>query len=108
MMIWISAVELLDSLHGLLTGRSVDVSFIDADSSFCVRFRTTRKVVGVSGRAGLVARVGHAELAEAVLSAAEELAGRHLAAVPPQDGVAHDYLAALDRFRLIARATRSG
>ncbi|MFI1284628.1 hypothetical protein ACH4U5_28440 [Streptomyces sp. NPDC020858] len=108
MMIWISAVELLDSLHGLLTGRSGYVSFSGADSSFAVRFRTTRKAVSVSGRAGLVARVGRAELAQAVLSAAEELAGRHLAAVPPQDGVARDYVTALDRFRLIAHATRPG
>ncbi|MER5416814.1 hypothetical protein OG280_22455 [Streptomyces virginiae] len=102
MMIWISVTDLLDSLHGLLTGRSDNASFGGVDSSFSISFRATKTAVGVRGRCGPVARVGRAELAEAVLSAAEELASRHLCAVPRRDGVTHDYMSALDRFRLTA------
>ncbi|MFB6561934.1 hypothetical protein ACFCYH_24180 [Streptomyces sp. NPDC056400] len=102
MMIWISLTDLLDSLHRLLTGRSGHVSFIGADCSFSLTFRATKRGVSVRGRSGPVARVGPAELAVAVLSAAEELASRHLSAVPLRDGVTHDYGSALDRFRLAA------
>ncbi|MFA7768704.1 hypothetical protein [Streptomyces sp. NRRL S-448] len=102
MMIWISVTDLLDSLHRLLTGRCGNVSFIGADCSFSLTFRATKKAVSVRGRAGPVARVGPAELAEAVLSAAEKLASQHLSAVPLRDGVTHDYMSALDRFRLTA------
>ncbi|WP_327384800.1 MULTISPECIES: hypothetical protein [unclassified Streptomyces] len=102
MMIWISVTGLLDSLHGLLTARSGNVSFIGADPSFSISFRATKTAVTVRGRSGPVARVGHAELAEAVLSAAEELANQHLSAVPLRDGVTHDHMSALNRFRLIA------
>ncbi|MFJ6757483.1 hypothetical protein ACIQNK_20950 [Streptomyces sp. NPDC091273] len=106
MMIWISITDLLDSVHELLTGRSGNVSFIGADCSFRMSFKTTREAVSVRGPSGPVARVGRAELAEVVLSAAEELAREHLSGVPPQDGVADDYVTALERFRLVARATR--
>ncbi|WP_327735903.1 hypothetical protein OG749_21005 [Streptomyces nojiriensis] len=102
MMIWISVTDLLDSLHMLLTGRSGNVSFTGVNCSFSLNFRATKKGVSVRGRSGPVARVGPAELAEAVLSAAEELASRHLSAVPLRDGVTGDYLSALDRFRLTA------
>lgn len=102
MMIWISVTDLLDSLHGLLTGRSDNASFTGVGSSFGIRFRATKTAIGVRGRGGPVARVGRAAFAAAVLSAAEEFASRHLSAVPPRDGVTHDYMSALDRFRLTA------
>ncbi|MEU9234608.1 putative T7SS-secreted protein [Streptomyces subrutilus] len=108
MMIYLSVPELLDSLGQLLARRSSNASFSGSDSPFGLNFRTIKKAVSVTGRSGPVARVGHAELALAVLSAAEELASDHLVSVPAQDHVTNDYQAALDRFRLAVRATQQG
>ncbi|WP_327414618.1 hypothetical protein [Streptomyces sp. NBC_01233] len=106
MMLYLSVPELLDSLAGLLTRRSVSASFAAIDSSFRLDFRTTRKTITVKGGSGPVAHVSHAELAEAVLSAAEELASRHLAPPHPEHHASDDYLAALKRFQLVTAPIR--
>ncbi|MER6448840.1 hypothetical protein [Streptomyces venezuelae] len=106
MMLYLSVPDLLDSLTMLLTRRSTNASFTGIDSSFRLDFRTTKKTVTVKGRSGPVAQVSHTELAETVLSAAEELAGRHLAPPPPEDHASDDYLAALKRFQQVVAQLR--
>lgn len=103
MMLCLSVPDLLDSLTGLLTRRFSSTSFTGIDSSLRLEFRTTaKKTITVSGRSGPVAQVSPAGLAETVLSAAEELASRHLPLVPPGDPASGDYLDALERFQLVA------
>lgn len=108
MMLYLSVPELLESLTGLLTRRSSSASFSGIDSSFGLGFRMKRKTITVAGRSGPVAQVSRAELAEAVLSAAEELAGLHIAPTPAraltaaQDPARGHYLDVLQRFRLVA------
>lgn len=101
MMIYISATQLLDCLGELLRGRVKTTTFTGADTSFHIGFRATKKGVAVGDRSGPIALIAPAELAQTVLAAAEDLAHRHLGALP-SDGVRDDYLAALESFRLIA------
>ncbi|NXY94768.1 hypothetical protein HYE82_10260 [Streptomyces sp. BR123] len=101
MMIYISVIQLMDCLNGLLKGRTKIAAFTGADTSFGLTFRLTKKGISVADRSGPVALVSAAALARTTLSAAEELARRHLDSLPP-DGVSDDYVAALKSFRLTA------
>ncbi|MFI9060367.1 hypothetical protein ACIGQE_00630 [Streptomyces sp. NPDC053429] len=101
MMIHVSVAQLLDCLREFLKGRTKTVSFTGADTSFQLTFTRTKKGISVTGPSGPVSVLAPGELAETVLSAAEELAREHLDTLP-FDGVADDYLAALGAFRLIA------
>ncbi|WP_030706755.1 hypothetical protein [Streptomyces sp. NRRL F-2580] len=102
MMLFLAVPDLLDSLVALLGRRSTSASFTGIGSAYRLDFHTKKQTVTVKGRSGPVAQVSHAELAGAVLSAAEELASRHLAPPPPGDPAADDYAAALNRFRAAA------
>lgn len=105
MMLYLSVPDLLDSLTMLLSRRSTNASFTGIDSSFRLDFRTTKKTVTVKGRSGPVAQISHAELAETVLSAAEELASRTSHRLP-EDHASDDYLTALKRFQQVAAQVR--
>ncbi|MFF1491129.1 hypothetical protein [Streptomyces sp. NPDC058304] len=100
MMIYISVTQLLDCLGEILKGRAKTASFTGADTSFGLTFRSTKKGISVTSRSGSIALISAAELAQTALSAAEELARKHLNSLP-SDGVKEDYLAALDSFRLV-------
>ncbi|WP_330332024.1 colicin immunity domain-containing protein [Streptomyces sp. NBC_00536] len=108
MMIHISVTQLLDCLADLMTGQRKAVSFTGADTSFELRFRSTKKGVKVAARSGPVALVSRTELARTVLSAAERHAASHLSSLPRGEGVADDYSAALKRFRPHAGKSPAG
>ncbi|MEU6864626.1 hypothetical protein ABZ924_15305 [Streptomyces sp. NPDC046876] len=100
MMIYVSVAQLLDCLRELLQGRTRTGSFTGVDSSFELRFRSTKKGVSVSAGCRSIALVSPGVLARVVASAAEELARERLDDLPA-DGVKEDFLAALDDFRLV-------
>ncbi|MEU0255281.1 hypothetical protein ABZ299_22860 [Streptomyces sp. NPDC006184] len=95
MMIYLSVVQLLDSLSDFLRGSTPVLSFTGADSSFSLVVRRSKNGLSVAGKDGVVARTTAPELAHAVMRAAEDL-GRGL---PPEDTVRSDWEAALAEFR---------
>ncbi|BCM66043.1 MULTISPECIES: hypothetical protein [Streptomyces] len=95
MMIYLSVVQLLDSLGDFLRGNVRVFGFTAADSSFRLVVRRTKDGLSVASEDGVVARTTAGELASAVLHAAEDLAR----ALPPEDPVASDVQAALAAFR---------
>lgn len=99
MVIHLSVVLLLDSLRGLMQGRSTTASCVGVDSSFRLTFRSTKAGISVTSTSGKLAVVSRAALAATVLRAAEELADDTLEALPAHDGVRDDYEAALSEFR---------
>ncbi|MEV4191207.1 hypothetical protein [Streptomyces toxytricini] len=103
MMIYLSVIELMDCLDGLLKGRIRTAAFTGVDTSFGLAFRLTRGGISVATRSGAVALVSPAELSRTILAAAEELACLHLDSLP-SDGVSDDYGAALRKFRLTGNA----
>ncbi|MFJ9817943.1 hypothetical protein ACIRU3_22320 [Streptomyces sp. NPDC101151] len=97
MMIYLSVVQLLDSLGDFLQGNARVLSFTGADTSFGLVVRRTKDGLSVAGKSGVVARTTAPELISVVLRAAEDLGlGR---ALPPEDPVASDWDAALAAFR---------
>ncbi|NUK26140.1 hypothetical protein HRW14_24605 [Streptomyces lunaelactis] len=103
MMIYPSVTLLLDGLAALLSGRDRTLNFIGADTSFGIVFRRSNKGVSVSSGNKLIARASQGELAQAVLSATEDLAVSSLVRLPEADAVRADYLAALNDFRALAK-----
>ncbi|UFR03192.1 hypothetical protein KBP30_19285 [Streptomyces sp. Go40/10] len=95
MMIYLSVVQLLDSLGAFLRGNARVLSFTGADTSFVLVVRRTQNGLSVAGKDGVVARTTAPELASAVLRAAEALTP----ALPPEDPAASDWEAALAVFR---------
>ncbi|MEU7305385.1 hypothetical protein [Streptomyces sp. NPDC007206] len=95
MMIYLSVIQLLDSLRDFLRSNARVLTFIGADTSFSLVLRRTKDGLSVASKHGVVARTTVPELASAVLHAAEDL-GRSL---PPDDQVAADWEAALTAFR---------
>ncbi|MGV9358955.1 hypothetical protein [Streptomyces misionensis] len=95
MMIYLSVVQLLDSLGAFFRGNARVLSFTGADTSFGLVVRRTKDGLSVADKNGVVARTTVPELASAVLRAAEELGP----ALPPEDPVASDWEAALTAFR---------
>ena len=102
MMIYLSVVQLLDSLGDFLRGNARVLSFIGADTSFGLVVRRTKNGLSVAGDGDVVARTTAPELATAVMHAAEDL-GRNL---PPRDTVASDWEAALAEFRPLVSGGR--
>ncbi|WP_171166405.1 hypothetical protein [Streptomyces sp. I05A-00742] len=99
MMIYPSVVLLLDSLREFFNGGRKVARFIGVDSSFELVVRRRGKGCVVAAGSKPIAEVERDELAESVLSAAEELARTQLARVAPHDAAKEDYLAALTAFR---------
>lgn len=93
MMIHLSVVQLLDGLAEFLGGTAPVFSFTGADTSFGLVVRRTKDGLSVADKKGVVARTTPAELAFAVLCAAEDLD------LPRGDPVASDREAALAAFR---------
>ncbi|MGW0885183.1 hypothetical protein [Streptomyces sp. NPDC002671] len=98
MMIYLSVVQLLDSLGDFLRGNARVLSYIGADTSFKLVVRRNKGGLSVAGKNGAVARTTAPELASAVLHAAEDL-GRSL---PQEDPVASDWEAVVTAFRPLA------
>ncbi|MFF4572464.1 hypothetical protein [Streptomyces sp. NPDC001410] len=97
MMIYLSVVQLLDSLGGFLRGDACVLRFTGADTSFGLVVRRTKDGLSVADKNGVIARTTAPELTSALLRAAEDLSlGR---ALPPEDPVASDWEAALAAFR---------
>ncbi|MFJ4950276.1 hypothetical protein [Streptomyces sp. NPDC088760] len=95
MMIYLSVVQLLDSLGAFLRGNARMLSFAGADTSFGLVVRRTKDGLSVAGEDGVLARTTAPELASAVLRAAEDLGP----ALSPEDPVASDWEAACAAFR---------
>lgn len=95
MMIYLSVVQLLDSLGAFLRGNARMLSFTGAGTSFGLVVRRTKDGLSVAGKDGVVARTTAPEFASTVLRAAEDLGP----ALPPEDPVASDWEAALAAFR---------
>ncbi|MFJ3644008.1 hypothetical protein ACIPRD_30300 [Streptomyces sp. NPDC090108] len=102
MMIYLSVVQLLDSLGAFLRGNDRMLTFTGADTSFGLVVRRTKDGLSVAGKDGVVARTTARELASAVLCAAEDLGP----ALPPEDPVASDWKAALAAFRPLVPSGR--
>ncbi|THA56361.1 hypothetical protein [Streptomyces sp. A1136] len=100
MMIYPSVTQLLDYLGNLFAGRTQVGVYTGTDTSFKLTFRRIKEGISVAGPSGPLSLLPPDELAGTVLSAAEELARTHLGSLP-SDGVADDYLAALNDFRLL-------
>ncbi|WP_329197489.1 MULTISPECIES: hypothetical protein [unclassified Streptomyces] len=100
MMIYASVTQLLDCLHDLLRGRTRSALFTGVDSSFRLTFARSKKGIRTTGPSGPVSILAPDEFAGTVLAAAEELARTHLGSLP-SDGVADDYRAALEGFRIL-------
>ncbi|MEU3826292.1 hypothetical protein AB0F36_13365 [Streptomyces sp. NPDC029080] len=95
MMIYLSVVGLLDALLPFLRSDTRSLTYSGADTSFKLVVRRARGGLSVADENGVIARTTAAELASAVLRAAEEL-GRSL---PRQDPVASDWETVLTAFR---------
>ncbi|MFF8728992.1 hypothetical protein ACF073_21220 [Streptomyces sp. NPDC015171] len=95
MMIYLSVVQLLDSLGAFIRGDARVLTFTGADTSFGLVVRRTKDGLSVADENGVVARTAAPELASAVLRAAEDLRP----ALPPEDPVASDWETALAAFR---------
>ncbi|MEU5534998.1 hypothetical protein [Streptomyces sp. NPDC020362] len=95
MMIYLSVVQLLDSLADFLRGNARVLSFTGAGTSFGLVVRRTKDGLSVACEKGVVTRTTAPELASAVLCAAEDLGP----ALPPEDPIASDWAAALTAFR---------
>ncbi|QTD99939.1 hypothetical protein [Streptomyces cyanogenus] len=95
MMIYLSVVQLLDSLGAFLRDNARMLSFTGAGTSFGLAVRRTKDGLSVAGKDGVVARTTAPEFASTVLRAAEDLGP----ALPPEDPVASDWEAALAAFR---------
>ncbi|MEU7061845.1 hypothetical protein [Streptomyces sp. NPDC046197] len=95
MMIYLSVIQLLDSLRGFLQGDARVLSYIGADTSFKLVVRRNKDGLSVAGKNGVIARTTSPELTSAVLHAAEAL-GRSL---PPEDTVRFDWENAVADFR---------
>ncbi|MGW3458380.1 hypothetical protein ACWDE9_01905 [Streptomyces olivaceoviridis] len=102
MMIYLSVVQLLDSLGAFLRGNTRVLSFTGADTSFGLVVRRTKDGLSVADKNTVVARTTTLELASAVLHAAENLS----ASLPPEDPVASDWEAALAAFRPLVPSTK--
>jgi hypothetical protein len=102
MMIYLSVVQLLDSLRGFLRGNARVLSFTSVDSSFGLVVRRTKSGLSVAGKDGVIALTTAPELASAVLHAAEDLAR----SLPREDPVASDWEAAMAEFRSLIPDTR--
>ncbi|MFE2102843.1 hypothetical protein [Streptomyces sp. NPDC059468] len=102
MMIYLSVVQLLDSLGDFLRGNARVLSFTGADTSFSLVVRRTKEGLSVACKDGVIARTTVPELASAVLRATEDLGP----ALPPEDPVASDWEAALAAFRPLVPSSK--
>ncbi|MFI2761475.1 hypothetical protein ACH5A3_21780 [Streptomyces echinatus] len=102
MMIYLSVVQLLDSLREFLQGDARVLSYIGADTSFNLVVRRNKDGLSVAGKNGVIARTTVPELTFAVLHAAETL-GRSL---PPEDTVRYDWENAIADFRPLVPDTQ--
>ncbi|KOG64082.1 hypothetical protein ABZT16_18405 [Streptomyces flaveolus] len=98
MMIYLSVVQLLDSLGG----NARTLSFTGADTSFNLGVRRTKDGLSVADKNAVVARTTAMELASAVLHAAEDIGP----SLPSEDPVASDWEAALAAFRPLVPSTK--
>jgi hypothetical protein len=97
MMIHLSVVQLLDGLGTFLRGGDRVFTFTGVDTSFTLVVRRTKDGLSVASRDGVIARTTPAELASAVLRAAESLSRT----LPSEDPVAADYEDSLAAFRTL-------
>ncbi|MFJ9822555.1 hypothetical protein ACIRU3_46630 [Streptomyces sp. NPDC101151] len=95
MMIYLSVVQLLDSLREFLQGDARVLSYIGADTSFNLVVRRNKEGLSVAGKNGVIAQTTAPELTSAVLHAAKAL-GRSL---PQEDTVRFDWENAIADFR---------
>lgn len=102
MMIYLSVVQLLDSLGAFLRGNARTLSFTGADTSFNLVVRRTKDGLSVADENAVVARTTAMELASAVLHAAEDIGP----SLPSEDPVASDWEAALAAFRPLVPSTK--
>ncbi|MFI1765786.1 hypothetical protein ACH41H_27535 [Streptomyces sp. NPDC020800] len=100
MMIYLSVVQLLDSLGHFLRGDARVLDFTGADTSFGLVVRRANDGLSVAGKGRVVARTTARELASVVLCAVEDLG---LGRTPPPEGpITSDWEAALAAFRPLA------
>ena len=101
MMIFVSAVELLDGIRRFVADRKTPAyNFVGADSSFQLwANRIGNDRIRLTGAAGAIEELPAADLIAAVWDGVGAFLGEHLSALTPADPVADDLRAAVTSFR---------
>ncbi|MEV6393623.1 hypothetical protein AB0M39_02390 [Streptomyces sp. NPDC051907] len=101
MMIYLTVPLLLYGLGRILRGEERRLRFIGIDTSFRVDFHRNKKGVSLSANRNKITNIEVAELASAVLLAAEALADSSLPTLPEKDVAKSDYLNTLNDFKAL-------